>query len=149
MQGALCEVKQSMQQTNTKEDAHTSLSCCKPLVSSFRLSITALSFSSSFTFCFSSSSLRAVASEMAFSLLAGTPRTSSSWKMSQTGECTKKHRRCVWLDPKQQWLHLSRFKLRTQFINTHSCQAASNGSLSLKLNNERHQWRLSETRGVK
>lgn len=63
---------------------HTSLSCCNPLVSSLRVSITSFSLSSSLTFCFSISSLRAVASAMAFSLLAGTPRTSSSWQMHQT-----------------------------------------------------------------
>ncbi len=64
----------------------TSLSSCRPLVSSFRLSITWASFCSSTSLFFSSSSFRADASVMILSLLAGTLLTSSS--------CTE-HKRSV------------------------------------------------------
>ncbi len=64
----------------------TSLSSCRPLVSSFRLSITWASFCSSTSLFFSSSSFRSDASVMILSLLAGTLLTSSS--------CTE-HKRSV------------------------------------------------------
>lgn len=43
---------------------------------------------------------------------------------------------CPTLDSKQWWLHLSRFNLRTQSINTHFNQPQSNSPLPLKLDVE-------------